>query len=263
MPMTGYQDHSSLNLITKETSHTARFSWLVLLVLMAFSTLAFGQDERQKYYNVNLPNFDYREYHFGFIIGINQSDFVVKQHFDATFSNKLVTLKNERMPGFNLGIVSNYRFNKNIHFRFVPTLSFQDRKLAYTFQGGPDSTVTFTKIVEATFVELPVYVKLRTDRIGNFAAYVIGGAKYMIDMSSKKTDDLVADKDILVQIKKHQLGFEFGGGADFFLPYFKFGIDLKMSLGFGDVLIHDNTRFSRPLSGLITKGYILTFTFEG
>lgn len=236
---------------------------LLLLVSILFPFTAKAQEEREKYYNLNLPNFDYREIHFGFIIGINRSDFTIDHKMDTAFSRGLVNLKNESQPGFNLGIVSNYRFTKNIHFRFVPSLSFQDRKLTYTFQGGPDSLVTFTKVVEATFVELPIYIKLRTDRIGNFAAYIIGGGKFMLDMSSKRLDDLVADKDVLVRINKQQFGIEFGGGADFFLPYFKFGIDLKMAVGIGNVLINDNTRFTRPLNGLVTKGYILTFTFEG
>ncbi len=242
--------------------------WLLRLsvlfcLLFILSPDSYGQEEREKYYNVNLPNFDYRQTHFGFIIGINRSDFKVKLNPDTNFSRGLVSLQNSSQPGFNLGIVANYRFTRNIHFRFVPTLSFQDRRLEYTFQGGPDSTVKFTKIVEATFVELPILVKLRTDRIGNFAGYVIGGGKFMLDMSSKKLDDLVADKEVLVRIKKQQFAFEFGGGADFFLPYFKFGIDLKMMIGVGNVLIDDGTRFHRPLQGLTTKGYTLTFTFEG
>ena len=252
--------HATIN------SLKSRLPLLLLMVGMCigFSLSAQHMDEREKFYNLNLPNFDFhRQFHFGFIIGVNQSDFVLDIKPDPTFANKVVEIKNERLPGFNLGIVSNYRFTKNIHFRFVPTLSFQDRKLTYTFQGGPDSTVTFEKIVESTFVELPIYIKLRTDRIGNFAGYLIGGGKYMLDMTSKKLDDLVADKDILVRVQKQQFGIEFGGGADFFLPYFKFGIDLKMSVGVGNTLMDDNTRFTRPLNGLTTKGYILTFTFEG
>ncbi|HEX4888497.1 MAG TPA: porin family protein [Luteibaculaceae bacterium] len=254
--------------MTKPRS-TNRLSLLIAAIgFLLLCTTAEAQEEKRKYYNLNLPNFDLREYHFGFIIGINQSDFIVNRKLDSTAQYRIKELNNRRLPGFNLGIVSNYRLNKNVHFRFVPTLSFQDRQLVYTFDAGPnrmgaDSSVTFTKVVEATFVEFPLYVKLRTDRIGNAAVYAIAGGKYMLDMSSKKLDDLVADKDVLVRINKSQFGLEFGGGADFFLPYFKFGIDLKMTLGIGNVLIDDNTRFSRPLNGLITKGYILTFTFEG
>src|SRR5688572_17746071 len=103
-----------------------------------FPKISTAQKEREKYYNVNQPNFDYHKYHFGFTVALNQSDFIVTQLPDTNFSRGLITLENKRLPGFNLGIVSVYKINKNVWLRFVPTLSFQDRKLAYTFQGGPD-----------------------------------------------------------------------------------------------------------------------------
>jgi hypothetical protein len=56
---------------------------------------------------------------------------------------------------------------------------------------------------------------------------------------------------------------EVGGGVDMFLPYFKFGLELKMGIGLPNVLIDDNTRFSAPLESLRTKTYMLSFTFEG
>ncbi len=200
--------------------------------------------------------------HFGFFLGANQSDFKVVRKPDPNFDYKLVNLKNVRVPGFVVGFVADYAYVSNIHFRFCPNFAFQDRQLEYTFQGGPDSLVKFTKLVSTTVVEFPLFVKFRTNRIGNFAAYAIGGGKYIRDFSSNKTDDLTADKDILVLVNKHMFAAEFGGGADFFLPYFKFGIELKMGIGFNDILIHDNTRFTRPLDGLFAKGYTLTFTFE-
>jgi hypothetical protein len=54
-----------------------------------------------------------------------------------------------------------------------------------------------------------------------------------------------------------------GGGVDMFLPYFKFGIELKTAIGIPNVLVNDATRFSNPLQSLRTKTYVLTFTFEG
>ena len=56
---------------------------------------------------------------------------------------------------------------------------------------------------------------------------------------------------------------EVGGGADMFLPYFKFGMELKMGIGIPNLLIDDGTRFSAPLQSLRSKTWIFTFTFEG
>ena len=236
---------------------------MIGLLLQAFLCFAQDNDERPKYYHQNLMMFDRRQYHFGFILGLNQSDFVIERNTDLFNKYGLEKLENIRLPGFNLGIVGAYRITPNIRIKMIPSLSFQDRMLKYTFIEPDGSTQIFEKVVEATFVELPIYLKLRTQRVGNAALYAIGGAKLIRDMSAKKIDNLVADRDLLVRINKVQFASEFGGGIDLFLPYFKFGIELKMIRGFGSVMIDDGTRFNDPIKGLFLKGYLLTFTFEG
>ena len=69
--------------------------------------------------------------------------------------------------------------------------------------------------------------------------------------------------DIIVKIGKNDWAYEVGGGFDFFLPYFKFGIELKQSFGLPNVLIQDNTEFSTPLHSLRSNVFMLSFTFEG
>ncbi len=219
--------------------------------------------KKPRYVAENLPNFDYRKYHFGFIIGLNGSDFRSDKLAKTNFNDSILSIVNQPSPGFNLGIVATYAITKNFRARFVPSLSFQDRKLVYTLLDDDGTEEVFEKITESTFIELPLYLKFRTNRIGNAAPYVIGGAKFMIDMSFKEEDPTSNLKDILIKTERYQIGAEFGGGFDFFLPYFKFGIELKMAVGIQDYLIQDNTVFSRPLEALFPKSYILTFTFEG
>jgi hypothetical protein len=54
-----------------------------------------------------------------------------------------------------------------------------------------------------------------------------------------------------------------GGGFDFFLPYFKFAVEFKTSIGINDILIHEDTPFSNPIESLRTRSFIVSFTFEG
>ena len=82
-------------------------------------------------------------------------------------------------------------------------------------------------------------------------------------MASKKDVDNTIDEDIVVKLNKYDYSAEVGGGIDMFLPYFKFGIELKTGIGIPNVLVDDGTRFSTPLQSLRTKTYVLTFTFEG
>jgi hypothetical protein len=238
-----------------------RLRALPLLVLL----FAGAQVQAQSFKGVkveNLPNFDLRRLHFGFLLSYNTSDFLVKHKPRAPFIDSLMVLEHQKQPGFNLGIVASMNINKNLSLRFLPTLSFQERVLQYQFR-EPDTTLYFRKPVESTYLDFPLLLKLRSDRINNFAVYLIAGGKFSIDMASQKDVNQALDDEVVIKLQKYDYSAEVGGGFDFFLPYFKFGIELKTALGIPNLLIDDDTRFSRPIESLRSKVWVLTFTFEG
>lgn len=127
----------------------------------------------------------------------------------------------------------------------------------------PDQSIEqITKRVESTNLDFPVLLKLRTKRINNFAAYMVAGAQYSLDLATQKDVDNSGD-DPIVKIKQHDWSAQIGGGFDFFMPYFKFGIELKFSQGFKNLLIQDETRYSRHIDKLYSKTWWLSLTFEG
>lgn len=211
----------------------------------------------------NLANFDLRTFHFGFLLSYNTSDFYMKLAPQAPFADSVLSIGHERQPGFNLGIVSSLNVSKNFSLRFIPTLSFQDRVLRYRFRSGSGVQQVFEKPVESTYLEFPLLFKFRSDRINNFAVYLVAGGKFSIDMASQKDVDNTIDEDVVVKLNKYDYSAEVGGGFDMFLPYFKFGIELKHSIGIPNLLIDDGTRFSTPIESLRSKTWVLTFTFEG
>jgi hypothetical protein len=82
-------------------------------------------------------------------------------------------------------------------------------------------------------------------------------------MASQKDVNNMVDDEIVIKLQRNDYSAEVGGGMDMFLPYFKFGVELKMGIGIPNVFIDDNTRFSAPIEGLRTKTWVLSFTFEG
>lgn len=233
---------------------------LALLLAMAAPSVAQYQSGVKMQ---NLPNFDLRRFHFGFLLSYNNSDFYIRKDPQAPFRDSLMVVQHLRQPGFNLGIVASYNLNKNLSMRFLPGLSFQERILQYQFKEADGRSVFFQKPVESTYLEFPLLLKLRTDRINNFAAYMITGGKYSIDMASQKDVDQTLDDEVVIKLARNDYSVEVGGGVDFFLTYFKFGIELKHGIGIPNILIDDGTRFSRPIESLRTKTWVLTFTFEG
>jgi hypothetical protein len=211
----------------------------------------------------NLPNFDLHRFHFGFLLSYNTSDFYMTMKSSAPFTDSVLVINHVKQPGFNLGIVASLNMNPNWSLRFLPTLAFEDRILEYSFKKSNGKTSNFKKPIESTYLEFPLLLKFRSDRINNFAVYLIGGGKFGIDMASQKDVNNNIDEDIVVKLDKYDYSAEVGGGVDMFLPYFKFGIELKTAIGIPNVLVNDATRFSNPLQSLRTKTYVLTFTFEG
>lgn len=222
-----------------------------------------GSVNAQKIKTENLPNFDLHVFHFGFLLSYNTSDFFMKLKPSAPFTDSLLVVDHLKQPGFNLGIVSSLNMTPNLSLRFLPSLSFQDRQLKYSFRKSDGKTTVFLKPVESTYLEFPLLLKLRSDRINNFAVYLLAGGKYSMDMASQKDVNQAIDDEIVIKLRRTDYSAEVGGGVDMFLPYFKFGIELKMGIGIPNLLIDDNTRFSAPIESLRSKTYMFTFTFEG
>ncbi|MFN0030798.1 MAG: porin family protein [Flavobacteriales bacterium] len=211
----------------------------------------------------NLGNFDNRYYHFGFLLSYNQSSFFIDYTPDFTFSDTLLGIDNVPQAGFNLALLASLNPIKNVNLRFIPGLSFQDRGLNYRFRKSDGTTETILKRTESVWLEFPVMLKLRTNRVNNFSAYALVGGKYALDMQSQKTVSNSVAGDVVLKLNDRDASIDAGGGFDFFLPYFKFGIELKTAFGLRNVLIQENNAFTYPISKLRTRTFVLSLTFEG
>lgn len=235
---------------------------ILIPLLVLLYTSVYSQKEQVK----NLQDFDHHVIHFGFLLGGNSSDFVVTR-FPPTGhdADSLLTLEPISQSGFNLGIVSALHFSEFFSVRFTPNLAFAQRNLEYTFLTNSGSSVKYTKIIESTFLNFPINIKYKSARLNNFSAYIIGGAAYTLDLAS---DEDVVNRssklsDVVVKLGGNDVVGQLGFGTDFYLPYFKFGIELKMSYGIGNLIVRDDTVFSNPIDKLRSKVFLLSFTFEG
>ena len=221
---------------------------------MIFLTNIFAQRHTVP---LNLPNYDRKVIHFGFLIGLNSMDFKISQNNIS--SDSLFILQSQEQKGFNLGIVSNLRLGRNSDLRFLPTLSFVSRRINYSIK-TKDLVEQINKEVESTFVEFPINLKFKSNRYNNGRAYLITGAKYSIDLASKK--NIEDDDNELIKLNKGDLMYEIGFGIDFYLQYFKFSPEFKATFGLINMLIPDDGVYNNSIEKLMTRGFTLTFTFE-
>lgn len=211
---------------------------------------------------LNLPDFAKSKYHWGFWLGYTQSSLVVNRKADYSFGDSLISVTPVSVGSFAVGPMGSYSFSQNVKLRTAILLSFQDRNMEYVFWRN-DTTELFTKKIRSVYTEFPVQLKFVTNRINNNAFYATIGAKYGVDWSSNITVKEQFNFDDVLKIKRSNVAYSVGGGVDFFLQYFKFGIDLRMDFGINNVLVKNKTFYSSPLDKLKTRMWQLSFTFEG
>jgi hypothetical protein len=230
------------------------------ILMYFFAMSAYGQKELPQ----NYKRFDQRFIHFGFMLGWNSASFSTYQTVNAFNQYKLKSLVTNSQPGGQVGIVTTMKLGTPVvRLRFIPTLSFQERALNYTYLDTVTGKDFFKEErVNSTNIDFPLMFQFRTMRLNNFASYVLLGGQPSIDLQSQeKASQNYADP--FIKIKKFDFQGQIGGGVEFFTPYFKFGIELKYSQGFTNSFIQDNTESSRPIDRLYNRVWWVSFIFEG
>ena len=237
---------------------------LLLFIILIFFGTSFSQSP-------NLGDFDDKPVHFGFALGFNQPGFYLEKKSSHVFlDDSLQSLLVSSKGGFTLGVITSLNFNENFKIRFVlPSLSFQESEIEYTYLNPSNLQQTVhVKSLRPVYLDFPVLLKFRTNRINNFAVYGIVGLRYGIDMSSNiDVNNSIDLEDQIIKLNKHDFGSEIGGGVDLFLEYFKLGIELKLGSGMRNMLYNtpgeDPTKFDNAIESLRSRVWTLSFTFEG
>jgi len=232
-------------------------------LISVFAISAFAQGSSQ--IPVNLPLYDHKTVHWGFSFGTAKTDFTIYKNssFFDTDSINIIGIENTSLPGFFLGPVFNVKLNRYFDLRFLVNISFTQRNMKYYIASGTDTSTTIDQTLiklPSSFLEFPVLLKYKGQRINNFGPYFILGASGKYDLASLRK--LNTDEPHL-QIAPFDVYLELGPGFDFYFPYFKFSLELKYSNGFFNVLEKDNSIYSRPLDGLKSHSFMLSFHFEG
>ena len=142
-------------------------------------------------------------------------------------------------------------------------LSFNQRDLIYYVikENKKSETKDIEKRsmqIRSTMLEFPVMIKYKAERITNFSPYLIAGGNFRYDLTGHKN----SDDDEAVRLENIDPCVTFGGGADFYLPYFKFSIELRYSLGLLDVVKRDDRQYTNCLKSLKSNTITLSFHFE-
>ena len=217
-----------------------------------------------QYMPKNLPKYDQKRWHFGFTLGTNTMNFNVYPVDRSEYVDTIMVIQPTLSQGFNIGIVANMKLAKYLDLRFVPTLSFGQRDLNYLIKIGTEEK-KFTKSVESTFLDFPFTLKYKSRRfdgnLNNMRVYVLTGARYSLDLASQKNKKGTTD-EIVLKLNPHDLMVSGGVGVDFYLNYFKLGIEFQLAYGLINVLNDKSTVYTTNVDRLTSRMGWITFTFE-
>ena len=231
---------------------------LAVIFLGILQTLA-AQERKVK----NLPIYDRKPVHFGFTLGLNTMDFLIYPNASFESSPVVYSVENQKLPGFNLGPMANFRLGRYFDFRTLIVLSFGQRNLQYRVSEDSSFSgqLSFEEMqIESTFLEFPLLLKYKARRLNNLRPYVIAGMNPKIDLAARKE---IKDEDRpQIRLQNYDIYYEAGLGIDFYLPYFKLSAEIKYSQGLLNVMVPDETPYTQTLDKISSRMLMLSFHFE-
>lgn len=213
----------------------------------------------------NLGKFDERKVHFGIQVGYTMSKFDLHYTNDDAVRENILGTTSYYSPGFHINEINDFRLGEYLNLRLMPGVTLISRDMAFVWSDDYTSThwkYDNRRTVESVYGELPVEFKFRAMRYTDFRPYLIAGGSCGFDFASFFKNRNSNDESI-IRLNPFDMRYTMGMGFDFFLPYVKFAIELKMAFGLMDLRVEDNDLYTLSTTDLRSRTFMLSFTFQG
>jgi hypothetical protein len=225
--------------------HLLHLYWHKIGIIFFFAFIIPLSSIGQESFQYNLPFSDSKWLHYGFSIGLHTSSFQLK------YSDEFVTPEMDSvhsiMPapafGFSLGFITDFRLVEQFNIRVLPKVSFYEFPVDFNYSDGRIDK----QLIEATFVEIPILIKYKSERHKNFRVYFVGGIAPGLEVSGKKRKEQSDDRLLTHDLN---LNVEVGLGIDMYYPLFKFSPEIRFSKGLPNLLKEDQYGYSEGIESL-------------
>ena len=213
----------------------------------------------------NLGKFDSRVLHYGIQVGMTQSKFDLAFSEDDVLRQTLQGVTSYYTPGFHIAVIGDLRLGDYFNLRMLPGVSIITRNITYSWESGYLATHHLAegqRVAESVYGDLPLELKFRARRYGDFRPYLTGGVSYGFDFASLRSNRN-RNNESIVRLEPSDLRYTMGVGFDFFLYYVKFAIELKLNIGMVDLRVEDPDIYIQSMDNMFTRTLMIGFTFEG
>lgn len=238
------------------THHRNLYYILRRQIIVAVCLLMCQQAFSQKL--LNFGNYDNRPYYFGITLAYNNAFYKLKHDPKFLQDDSVMVVEPLHSSGFSLGFMGTLKMNQRFDLRFNPTIIFAEKDLHYVF--SQDSSVQ-NKNIESILLSFPLQVKFKSDRIDNYRIYLMAGAKFDYDVAANVH---ARHADDLVKLSPFDVGYEAGFGFEFYLPYFIFSPEIKISNGARNIHVREPGKiYSNVIGQLLSRMVVISIHLEG
>lgn len=253
-----------MNAVKKVSPGKIPAVWFAMVVVLGALLTDFSS-QAQLRNTINMPDNDDKWYHIGIVIMGTSNRFQFNQHPSFLQSDSIMVSNPNNSFGFGIGGMHTFRINHRFEARVVfPQLLFVNKSINYNLKypiTSNDETAVMNQQVESILLGVPIQLKLKSDRIGNFRVYMMGGVKFETDLTSKAASK---NAENFVKLKKMDMGIEAGIGFNFYNKMFIFSPEIKISNGISNVHSRDpNLKFSSVIDKIQSRQIIFSLIFEG
>ncbi len=243
-------------------------SYLVLIIIV-FTSKIYAQEKQLE----NLPYADLKPFHFGVVIGTHLQDIEFKNVGEQLLYDKtgvgikktIVCDQDRWDPGFNVGVLGEFKLNNYLGFRVSPTMYFGSRHLTFSDRTDidPNNNKETYQDLKSIYASLAFDLTYNAQRFNNKKPYILIGINSMLNLSGNNDD--------YIRLKRYDYLFEIGLGCDLYMPLFKLKPELKFCYSLINSLEKSHANDLKDKSMLLytnsvaearTKMIVLSFYFE-
>ena len=224
---------------------------LYLFIIWGASINLTAQHGKQ---NLNYDGLNKKNHYYGLTLAYNYSTFKIEHSKRLDPNSSFIINDPKGESGLTLSVITNFKMGDYFDFRILPSIAISNRSLNYYSSG---STIPKKLTLESVFGEVPILLRFTSEPYKDKRVFLVSGIKYTYDFASNSRSD--KRKFDLVRISPHDFQFEIGAGLQFYMPFFIFTPEIKLSHGLGNLLIYDAKLIE---STIIDKLYSKTITFS-
>ncbi|MDA3614235.1 type IX secretion/gliding motility protein PorT/SprT [Polluticaenibacter yanchengensis] len=236
--------------------------YLLRLQIILVTIVGFTNVSKAQIKELHRLEREEKQLYFGMSLGAVSTYLNPSKHIDFLSSDSIMSVEPGRSSGYSARFLATLKLNKRFELRFNPGLTLGVQR---TFDYVLGSRQTYEKevekrIIESTYLNFPLHVKLNSDRINNFRVYMLAGLKYDYDLASNKNRRNAED---MLKLSNSDWGAEVGIGFNFYLRYFTLSPEIKISNGLGNIHARDaNLKYSNILDKITSRSIFFTINIE-